>query len=92
MGGVSKEWLQLNEDSVWSGHRYYAEKPEVCENLPRVRELLFAGKYAEAQTLVEKYMTTKPDPRYGVYQPLGDLSLDFGGINNKISKEYFRLL
>ncbi|MCX6968516.1 MAG: glycoside hydrolase family 95 protein [Verrucomicrobia bacterium] len=76
-GGVSKERLQLNEDSVWSGHRFYADKPEVRENIPRVRELLFAGKYAEAQALVEKNMTTKPDPRYGAYQPLGDLSLDF---------------
>jgi alpha-L-fucosidase 2 len=76
-GGVSKELIQLNEDSVWSGHRYYTEKPEVRENIAQVRELLFAGKYPEAQALVEKHMTTKPDPRYGAYQPLGDLSLDF---------------
>jgi len=76
-GGVSKELIQLNEDSVWSGHRYYTEKPEVRENIAQVRELLFAGKYSEAQALVEKHMTTKPDPRYGAYQPLGDLSLDF---------------
>ena len=76
-GGVSKELIQLNEDSVWSGHRYYTEKPEVRENIPRVRELLFAGKHSEAQALVDKYMTTKPDARYGAYQPLGDLSLDF---------------
>ena len=85
-GGVQSELLHLNEDSVWSGHRYYTEKPEVRESLPRVRELLFAGKYAEAQALVEKHMTTKPDPRYGAYQPLGDLHLDFdlpdGGATN----------
>jgi alpha-L-fucosidase 2 len=76
-GGVRKELLQLNEDSVWSGHRYYTEKPEVHENLSRVRTLLFAGKYGEAQALADKSMSTKPDPRYGAYQPLGDLNLDF---------------
>jgi alpha-L-fucosidase 2 len=76
-GGVQQELLQLNEDSVWSGHRYYTEKPEVRENLSRVRELLFAGKYGEAQALADKSMSTKPDPRYGAYQPLGDLNLDF---------------
>ena len=62
-GGVSKELIQLNEDSVWSGHRYYTEKPEVRENIAQVRELLFAGEYSEAQALVDKYMTTKTDAR-----------------------------
>ena len=76
-GGVQKELIQLNEDSVWSGHRYYTEKPEVRAELSRVRELLFAGKYGEAQALADKSMSTKPDPRYGAYQPLGDLNLDF---------------
>ncbi len=76
-GGVREEWLQLNESSVWSGQRYYIDKPEVKENLPRVRELLFAGEYAEAQALVERTMTIKPDPRYGSYKPLGDLHISF---------------
>ena len=76
-GNPTNELLHLNEDSVWSGHPYYVEKPEVRENLERVRTLLFEGKLSEAQALVEKHMTMKPDPRYGAYQPLGDLRLQF---------------
>lgn len=84
-GGVEKELLQLNEDSVWSGNRYYTQKPEVLENLNHVRELLFAGKYEEAQALAESRFTTKPDPRYGSYQPLGDLNLEFKLSDKKVT-------
>jgi alpha-L-fucosidase 2 len=76
-GGVAREWLQLNEKSVWSGHPYYIEKPEMRESIPKARELLFAGRYGEAEALVQRTMTTQPDPRYGSYKPLGDLRLTF---------------
>lgn len=76
-GNPTNELLHLNEDSVWSGHPYSVENSEVRENLEQVRKLLFAGRYAEAQALAEKHMTMKPDPRYGAYQPLGDLRLNF---------------
>ena len=80
-GGVDQELIQLNEDSVWSGQRYAIERPEVKQNLGQVRQLIFDGKYAEAQALVEQTMTTRPDPRYGAYQPLGDLRLSFTGLD-----------
>lgn len=82
-GGIENELIQLNEDSVWAGQRYAIERPEVKQNLAAVRALIFAGQYAEAQALVEKAMTTRPDPRYGAYQPLGDLKLTFPGIGGK---------
>lgn len=76
-GGVAKEHLQLNENTVWSGKRHY-NPSEMKQNLPAVRKLLFDGKYQEAEALAEKTMTTKPkDPRYGSYQPLGDIYMDF---------------
>jgi len=90
-GGVKSELVQLNEDSVWSGQRYYIEKPEVRENLPQVRQLLFDGKLSEAQALVEKFMTTKPDPRYGSYQPLGDLRITFEKLDGEVA-DYRRQL
>jgi alpha-L-fucosidase 2 len=90
-GGIKSELIQLNESSVWSGQRYYIEKPEVRENLPQVRQLLFDGKLSEAQALVEKFMTTKPDQRYGSYQPLGDLRITFGKLDGEVT-DYRRQL
>ena len=76
-GGPDSELLHLNEGSVWSGRAASIEKPEVLQNLPRLRELLFAGKHAEADALAKKHLTTAPRPDYGSYQPLGDLRLEF---------------
>ncbi len=76
-GGADSELLQLNEGSVWSGRADYVEKPEVLQNLPRLRELLFAGKHAEAEALAKRHLTTVPRPDYGSFQPLGDLRLEF---------------
>jgi alpha-L-fucosidase 2 len=76
-GGTDSELLHLNEGSVWSGRADYVEKPEVLQNLPRLRELLLAGKHAEAEALAKKHMTTVPRPDYGSFQPLGDLRLEF---------------
>lgn len=76
-GDPAAELLQLNESSVWSGCAHDNPRPEVRENLASVRQLLFAGKYSEAEMLAEKTMTTPRDPRYGAYQPLGDLKIEF---------------
>jgi alpha-L-fucosidase 2 len=76
-GGPDSELLQLNEGSVWSGRAAYVEKPEVLQNLPRLRELLFAGRHAEADALAKQHMTTVPRPDYGSFQPLGNLRLEF---------------
>lgn len=76
-GNPTNDHFQLNENTVWSGQRHYNPKPEMRENLPAVRKLLFEGKYVEAQALAEKTMTTPKDPRYGHYQPLGDVYLKF---------------
>src|SRR4030095_13953615 len=43
-GGVEHERLQLNEDSMWSGGPQDADNPGALPALPRIRELLFAGK------------------------------------------------
>jgi len=53
-GGPDSELFHLNEASVWSGRAAYVEKPEVRQNLPRLRELLFAGKHAEAEALASQ--------------------------------------
>ncbi|WP_186804759.1 glycosyl hydrolase family 95 catalytic domain-containing protein [Limihaloglobus sulfuriphilus] len=81
-GRADQELIQLNEDSIWAGQGYYKPMPQMLENLPQVRQLIFDGKYREAQDLAKKTMTIKNDPRFGSYRPLGDMKITFEGIEN----------
>ncbi|PMC38663.1 hypothetical protein CJ195_09430 [Bacillus sp. UMB0899] len=47
-GGVDKEHLQFNEDTLWSGTPGNGNNPNAKELLPKVRQLIFEGKYEEA--------------------------------------------
>jgi alpha-L-fucosidase 2 len=75
-GGVAKELLQLNEDTVWEGYRRNADNPAALKALPEIRRLLFEGKNEEATKLAGQTMMGIP-PRVKSYQPLGNLLLDF---------------
>jgi len=78
-GGVETERIQLNEESVWTGGVVPRVNPEALENLNKVRELLFQGKYVEGERLAqEKIMGTRLERGVHTYQTLGDLYLDFG--------------
>ena len=83
-GGVAVERIQLNEESVWSGSPQDADNPAGPEALPRIRALLFAGRYVEAQKLTYEAMVCRGQGSgfanganipYGSYQTLGDLTL-----------------
>jgi alpha-L-fucosidase 2 len=80
-GGIASERLQLNEDSFFSGGPYDPVNPEARAALPRVRELVFAGQYAEAQKLIDAQVMARP-LRQMSYQTVGDLLLTFPGIEN----------
>ena len=75
-GGVAHERLQLNEDTLYSGGPYSAVNPNAREGLPRVRELIFAGRYAEAAALADETLISRPVKQMA-YQPLGNLWLQF---------------
>jgi alpha-L-fucosidase 2 len=75
-GGIGQERLQLNEESIWTGKDSDFVNPEAKQALPKIRQLLLEGKYAEAQKLAqEKMMGDKKV--HSTYQTLGDLHLDF---------------
>src|SRR4051812_18893977 len=59
-GGVSRERLQLNEDTLYAGGPYDPSNPQALEALPRVRELIAAGRYADAQTLANEKLMGRP--------------------------------
>ncbi|HEX8888661.1 MAG TPA: glycoside hydrolase N-terminal domain-containing protein [Pyrinomonadaceae bacterium] len=75
-GGITRERLQLNEDTLWAGGPYDPDNPDSLAALPEVRRLIFAGKYAEAHQLIADKMMAKPIKQMQ-YQPVGDLLLTF---------------
>ena len=75
-GGITSERIQLNEETVWSGKPEDFVNPEASRNLPEVRKLLFAGKYAEAQQLAQAKLIGEKKIN-SAYQTLGDLQVEF---------------
>ena len=80
-GRVANERVQLNEDTIWNGRKRDRVNPEALEALPELRRLLFEGRAAEAETLSEEKLVGIPH-RQPPYQPLGDLNIEFPGLEN----------
>ncbi|MHC4174950.1 MAG: glycoside hydrolase family 95 protein [Planctomycetota bacterium] len=77
-GGVNREWLQLNEDTLWSGEPIQRDRESVPEALNKARQLLFDKKYVEAQEFVlNNVLGKRIEKGLHTYQTLGDLELTF---------------
>ena len=86
MGGMvfgtpAVERIQLNEETIWAGQPNQVCNPAAKENLPKVRQLIFEGKYKEAELLAnEKVMPLGAGQNCGMpYQPFGDLWIAMPG-------------
>ena len=75
-GGVDRERIQFNEETVWDGEFLDRSNPKGLKALPEIQRLLFEGKNKEAASLAGKTMMGKPK-KIKSYQTLGDLLLDF---------------
>jgi alpha-L-fucosidase 2 len=73
-GGVGRERLQLNEGTLWAGGPYDPTHDDALPALPRIRQLIFDGKYKEAHNLVGQKFLSRPLGQMS-YQPVGDLLL-----------------
>lgn len=73
-GGVERETLTLNEDTLWSGYPRDWNNPKAKEAWPEMRRLIAAGKGEEAERL-SKEATMGPYTQ--TYMPLGELRLTF---------------
>ncbi len=80
-GGVERERIQLNEQTLWDGYPRNCDNPEALAALPEVRRLLFEGHNEEATKLASEKMLGKPS---GVrsYQTLGDLIIESPGASS----------
>ena len=100
-GGVENERIALNEDSLWSGSVQNADRTNAAAALPKIRELLLAGKNHEAESLVNHNFTCAGrgsgnghggNVPYGSYQVLGDLRLKFAYADTNEASSYRREL
>lgn len=92
-GQPAMERIQLNEESIWDGEpRRDRNNPKAGEAVPKIRELLFAGKIVEAEAMAKSDMLSVPQ-RMPCYQTMGDLHLDFGpmGFGSGVHTEEYRL-
>ena len=89
-GGVQRDHIQLNEETIWSGTPApKTADPTFREKIRRQQELLLAGKFREAEnvklTVAEKRALSPGEPpavagtstARHAYQPLGDFFLHF---------------
>ncbi len=74
-GSVSKERLQLNEESLWAGEPEDAYPDNFAEHLHDVQQLVLDGKIAEARALGLQKLTKSPTS-YRSYEPLADLWIE----------------
>ena len=77
-GNPATEQIQLNEATIWAGSPNNNANPDALTNIPKIRELVFAGKYFEAQTLATQKVMS-PTNQGMPYQPFGDLRISFPG-------------
>lgn len=73
LGNVLNERIQINEDTLWSGVPKEKNKKSISD-LKEARELIFSGKYKQAENLINKKLLGNWSESYA---PMADLYLDF---------------
>ena len=59
-GGADREHIQVNEESMWYGGPVDRNNPDMREQLPVIRKLIFEGRIAEAEKLIKLAMSGCP--------------------------------
>ncbi|MDZ7723873.1 MAG: glycoside hydrolase family 95 protein [candidate division KSB1 bacterium] len=88
-GTPSRENVQLNEHTIWAGQPYRNDSQDARDALAPVRQLIFDGKYEQAQDLVNRSFIARN--AHGMpYQTAGNLHLLFPG--HERTRNYYREL
>lgn len=88
-GGIEKETIQFNEETIWTGQPHDYAHDSAHEVLSELRQLLWDGKQDKAHKLASLRFMSQPFGQLS-YQPFGNLLLDFH--NHKNIKNYKRQL
>ncbi|MDF2543673.1 MAG: hypothetical protein K0S47_3391 [Herbinix sp.] len=73
-GGIEKERIGLNEDTLWSGYPVDTIDPMAGDYIRKAADLVKEGKPLEAQWLLEDHVVGTWGQSY---MPLGDIELSF---------------
>ncbi|MFI1745648.1 glycoside hydrolase family 95 protein [Thalassobellus sediminis] len=80
-GDPAVERLQLNEETIWAGSPNSNAHGKALKALPKVRQLIFDGKYKEAQDLATSDIRSQTNNGMP-YQTFGSVYLSFPGHQN----------
>ncbi len=75
-GGVDKETIQFNEETLWTGQPHDYAKEGAYKWLDDIRSLLWQGKQPEAEKMANEHFMSQPFGQQA-YQPFGDILLEF---------------
>ena len=89
-GRIEHERIALNESTFWSGRPHDYNDPDAHQYYDRIKELMYAKKYKEAEKLVNEHFYGKPANQQ-TYVPVGDLLLDFAPGGEPVT-DYYREL
>ena len=91
-GGPATERIDLSESTAWSGAPSTTDvSPTARRELPGIRELLFAGRHAEAQQLAGANLLGRKES-FGTNLPLPPVRLDFDTAGAGVVAGYRRAL
>ncbi len=76
-GGVGRERIALNEDTLWAGSPHDNTRENSHEALLEVRRLVLSERYREAHALADERLIATAEGM--PYLPVGDLILTFSG-------------
>jgi alpha-L-fucosidase 2 len=77
-GGIGQERIHLSESTIWSGAPpRQSVDPNARTHIGPIRELMFAGRFDEADALCEKHLLGREE-QFGTALPLGFLDIDLG--------------
>jgi len=89
-GRVQNERIALNESTFWSGRPHDYNDPDAGRYFGQIRDLVFEGKFREAEKLADEHFYGKPVAQQA-YQPIGDLLLGFKHESDSVT-DYYREL
>ena len=90
-GGVRRDRIQLNEDTLWGGSPYTPANPTSQPHLKDIRKHIQDGEFDKAELLGDETFLGIP-PRQPAYQTVGDLFIEMHNVPEVISSDYRREL
>jgi len=80
-GAPAAERIQLNEETLWAGRPNNNFNPEAKEWLPKIQQLIWEGRYAEAESLTNEHVMPAKSNSGMPFQTFGELLIHFAGQN-----------